>query len=642
MTRRLFAALAACSLCTAFGAQADDTILPGRNATERVQNWTFTGLSEAALNDKTKTLNARIVDLEVDSTSPPRFSGALVKNGGPHNGGWWWYHDLTERQLNDLTDAKNARIVDLEVYRRNGALRFAVVLKENTGAAKTGWYWFFGQSAASLKAKYDDLGMRLIDIERYRDGDRDRFAAVMVDNRGARETGWFWFQGQTQAQLAARLAEKNMRPIDIERHTDGGSSRFDVIMVPYADGTQGTWYYHGMAQADVAIMARRHGARVIDTEPRGNGTVDVIYLNNGIEKTGHCGGVLAHFGDSVAALMKARAIPGAQVAVVRQGRLVYSCALGMADLAKGDKMTPDHRMRIMSVSKPITSSAIRQLEADGKLSRQDKMLDALGARAPAGPFADGRMADVTVQHLLDHRAGFDNTAPYDPMVNQPAAAADMGENTPLGCREIMGHAITTFPLATAPGGTYDYSNLGYCILQQIVAANGAGTYQHYVKRKILTPAGVTGMSIGNGRLAARAADEAMHYDVPFGADRTSPYPQDAGPMPRPYTYVVEAMAGHGGWLASANDLVRYAAFTPMRPYGSSAITHYGSLSGTKSVLMEYGGAYVAVLFNASPTPQAGETSFEQGTFGPMVTSAVDKVTSWPARDLWQNYGYGQN
>ncbi|MEM7441607.1 MAG: serine hydrolase, partial [Pseudomonadota bacterium] len=56
-------------------------------------------------------------------------------------------------------------------------------------------------------------------------------------------------------------------------------------------------------------------------------------------------GRLAHFGNRLSSLMKLNAVPGAQIAVVKANRLVYSCALGVASLESGTHVEPDHLFR---------------------------------------------------------------------------------------------------------------------------------------------------------------------------------------------------------------------------------------------------------------------------------------------------------
>lgn len=627
-------------------APAQETVLSERDNTTRTGNWYFTNRSAAQIGRLAEDLAARPVDLDVVNTNPMRFDVSFVSNTGPHASGWWWLFGQTEAELNAFLTENNARIIDLETYRSGNRRLFAAVMKPNGGANSVSWKWRFGLSRNELVDLYRAEGMRLVDIERYRDGGRTKFAAVMVDNTGELETDWFWFRNQTLDGVVQNMNDTGMRVLDVERHGTGRNTRFTTILVPFAPG-QRAWHYYNITSRDVTHMALRHGSRVIDLERRANGRFDVQLLDNGYPSDGRCGGSLRHFGRGLRDLMKRHAIPAGQIAVVKGNRLVYSCAYGLADVDAVEPVTTASLFRVMSVSKLLTRSAIRHLEATGDLNRSDLMIDALGQRAPNGPFADARMNDITVQHLIDMNGGFVSGDRYDPMVDQRSAATDMGEATPLSCRQIMAFAITDFDLSFAPGslsssgftGQEAYSNLGYCILAQIVRAASGKTYQSYTRSEILRPAGVTAMVIGRGREIARKLGEVAYYDQPFKAPRTSPYRRDDEPKPRPYTYVVEAMAGHGGWLASANDLVRYGAFTPTRPNGSGNTIWFGSLNGTRSVLKQEGDVLVAINWNASPS---GSDFSLVTDFGGLVENGVQAVTRWPTGDLWSDQGYPQN
>ncbi|MEM8915330.1 MAG: serine hydrolase, partial [Pseudomonadota bacterium] len=565
--------LLAALILAPLGANAQETVLTERADTSRTGNWYVTDRSAQQLGTFIDDRKARIVDLDIASTNPLRFDASLVSNSGSHASGWWWLFGQTEAQLNAFLDEKNARIIDLETYRVGNRRLFAAVMKPNKGADKVRWEWRFGMSRDGMVNFYNEHNFRLVDIERYRENGRTRFAAVMVDNTGARKTDWFWFRNQTLQGLVRNMNDKKMRVLDVERHGTGSNTRFTTILVPYSPG-QRAWHYYNISGDDVTHMALRHGSRITDLERRNNGRFDVQLLDNGYPRDGHCGGRLRHFSQGLRDLMKRHAIPAGQIAVVKDQRLVLSCAYGLSDIDAIEPATPQNLFRVMSVSKLLTLSAIRHLEGAGELDRDDLMIDALGNRAPNGPFADNRMNDISVQNLMDMDGGFVASDRYDPMVDQFSAAEDMGQATPLTCRQIMVFAITDFDLSFDPGVFTDgntgndpaftprqtYSNLGYCILAQIVRATSGQGYQNYVRDQILKPAGVTAMVVGRGREASRKDGEVAYYDEPFKAPRTSPYSQDSDAKPRPYTYVVEAMAGHGGWLASANDLVRYAAF----------------------------------------------------------------------------------
>jgi len=69
----------------------------------------------------------------VQSTSPYRFAVATAANTGVHARGWYWYYGLTAAQVKAKLKEKNGRLIDLETYTAGGARRFAVVMVVNTG-----------------------------------------------------------------------------------------------------------------------------------------------------------------------------------------------------------------------------------------------------------------------------------------------------------------------------------------------------------------------------------------------------------------------------------------------------------------------------------------------------------------------------
>jgi len=72
-------------------------------------------------------------------------------------------------------------------------------------------------------------------------------------------------------------------------------------------------------------------------------------------------------------------VPGLGIAIVQEGRLVYDEAFGFADIAARTTLTPTHRFRIASISKPITSVAIFKLIETGKLALSDRVFGPLAS-----------------------------------------------------------------------------------------------------------------------------------------------------------------------------------------------------------------------------------------------------------------------
>src|SRR5207302_8810176 len=114
-------------------------------------------------------------------------------------------------------------------------------------------------------------------------------------------------------------------------------------------------------------------------------------------------------------------VPGASVAIAKDGRLVYARGFGFADQARGEAVTPAHLFRIASVSKPITSAAIFTLIQQGRLHLSDRVfgrggvLGTIYGTTPYGPHIE----EITVQNLLEHTAGGWTNDGQDPMFSHP-------------------------------------------------------------------------------------------------------------------------------------------------------------------------------------------------------------------------------
>ena len=100
------------------------------------------------------------------------------------------------------------------------------------------------------------------------------------------------------------------------------------------------------------------------------------------------------------------------------------------------------------------------------------------------------------------------------------------------------------PLQYEPGTRYAYSNYGYCLLGRVIEQRSGMAYEDYVKKKVLLPLGITGMKLGCSKL-----DDRMPGEVTYESKRGGVYG----------AFNLENMDSHGGWLAAAPELVRFAA-----------------------------------------------------------------------------------
>ncbi len=231
----------------------------------------------------------------------------------------------------------------------------------------------------------------------------------------------------------------------------------------------------------------------------------------------------------VSSFMTKHNVPGLQIALTRQGKLVYAKSYGKAD--NSEELKNNHLLRIASVSKPITGVAIMKLIQAGKLSLDSKAFGAGSILGTTYGNVNATVSSITVRHLLQHTSGGWGNSVNDPMFLQPNLTAD----------QLITWTLTNRPLTSTPGTKYDYSNFGYCVLGRIIEKITGQTYEQYVQAEVLKPAGIQNMRIGGNKLEDRKPNEVMYY----GSGNENPY-----------LYNISRMDAHGGWIASATDLLR--------------------------------------------------------------------------------------
>ena len=171
------------------------------------------------------------------------------------------------------------------------------------------------------------------------------------------------------------------------------------------------------------------------------------------------------FDREVGEFMKARAIPGGALAVVKDRRLVYARGYGLADREKNSAVEADSLFRIASVSKPITAVAVLKLVEDGKLDLEQRAFDIVKAD-PLGE-GDARLRQITIRQLLHHTGGWDRGKSFDPMFRSRRIAKAAGVDAPAMPAAIIRYMIGQ-PLDFEPGSRYAYSNFGYCVLGRVI------------------------------------------------------------------------------------------------------------------------------------------------------------------------------
>ena len=184
-------------------------------------------------------------------------------------------------------------------------------------------------------------------------------------------------------------------------------------------------------------------------------------------------------------------IPGASLAVAKDGRLVYARGFGYSDLKKREPVRPDSLFRIASISKPFTAVAILQLVEQGKLSLDTSVFDLLPHKPhlAQGAKVDPRLKQITISHLLRHQGGWNRKETIDPLFHSIDISTALGKTPPASQDDVI-RFMMGWPLDFNPGENYNYSNLGYCLLGRVIEQISNQSYEQYMVNEFLKPIGM--------------------------------------------------------------------------------------------------------------------------------------------------------
>ena len=176
-------------------------------------------------------------------------------------------------------------------------------------------------------------------------------------------------------------------------------------------------------------------------------------------------------------LMKDENISSFQVAVAKDGNIIFEEAFGWANVGKQIRTTTETMHLVASIEKPFTSTALMILAERGLIDLHGPINEYLGDIKLIA--YQGNAADATVARMMLHTSGF----PYGYYI--------CGDDRPLAehrtAKDILDLAGV---LVSTPGTRYEYSNLGYRLFADVVYATTGVPIKEFIQKEIIVPLGL--------------------------------------------------------------------------------------------------------------------------------------------------------
>jgi CubicO group peptidase (beta-lactamase class C family) len=509
-----------------------------------------------------------------------KFAAVWDKSSG---GAWTAKHNMTAAQYQQAFNENSANGYSLQYlsgYVVSGVEYFAAIWEKKSGGAMIVKH---NMTAAQYQKAFNDntnQGYTLKLVSGYEKNGTDLFAAI-------------W--------------EKTNEPLWASRHAIPSMNYQHVF---------DNMYYQGYVPVYLSAYAAD-----------GADKYNVIWENKNM-----LGSDIAKMDNAANHYMTTQGVTGLSFAVTKNGKLVFAKAYGYANPATYEEMSPNHTMRIMSISKSVTAAGIMKLLEQNKITMNQHVFgpnSILGSKY-ATPANKQKLNDITITQLLHHTSGlrtcngepefWDASKTYDQTMNMLLASNNLLENDP-NTKSV-------------------YSNTGYFVLAGVIEKLSGQSYETYIRNNVLNPGGVA---------------SSMYVGLASGGLRSNEahYMQDGKPN-------MQLWAGFGGWVARPIDLLKYLGSVdgatppadiiqgsthtiltddvPLSPgYGCGWIisgerqSHNGANGASRSWLAEIGnGLSLSIIINKAPSNDPdGHPKLRDE-----LSTAIKAVSAFPTYNLF--------
>nr|WP_294908901.1 serine hydrolase domain-containing protein [uncultured Lacibacter sp.] len=220
-------------------------------------------------------------------------------------------------------------------------------------------------------------------------------------------------------------------------------------------------------------------------------------------------------------IMEKQKIAGLSLAVIKNGVPVVNKGYGLANVELNVPVNAETVIRLGSVSKQFFTTAIMKLMEEGNLSIEDHVHRFF-------PDAPETWRPIQIKHLMSHTSGLQREGPaYNNFNIQPDI-------------NIIRSAYN-LPLAYKTGEKYQYCNLAYFMLAEIIKQSSGMPWQNYIEEKLFIPAGMKNSYLTDFyRIIPNRAEGYMHRgDTLLNAT------------------AMLAIRPSGGFLSTSSDMIKW-------------------------------------------------------------------------------------
>lgn len=236
-----------------------------------------------------------------------------------------------------------------------------------------------------------------------------------------------------------------------------------------------------------------------------------------------------HFDARVRSALVQFQVPGAALAVVKDGRVLLLRGYGVLRVGEPGAVTPHTLFQIGSNTKAFTAAALALLVDSGRLTWDSRVTSALPGFELADPWVT---RELTVRDLLTHRSGLG------------LGAGDLlWLHSTLSRQEILYRVRAARP-ATSFRSSYAYDNVLYAVAGEIVPALTHTSWEAFVRARLLAPLGMTETRTGMA-------------DLRPGDSLATPYAVIDGQLEVVPLDTADNIGPAGALLSSAADLVKW-------------------------------------------------------------------------------------